>query len=154
MKSLRQFAADKVAGKKLMERGFTTHWDNWKASKARDPQKKTDGLGKNSENHGASCLGGPSVPGMLADVVGRAVPRPESCESGSKVPVARQLLPQLDDHVDQRLDDNPATQEKTNRDDNGSRQGESGHSSESGGAATAAARSAGEARPRGTGASP
>ena len=71
LKALRHFAADKVAGKKLMERGFTTHWDNWKASKARDSQKKMDGLGKNSENHGASCLEGPSVPGMLADVVGR-----------------------------------------------------------------------------------
>ena len=124
LKALRHFAADKVAGKTLMERGFTTYWDNWNASKARDPQKKTDGLGKNSENHGASCLGGPSVPGMLADVVGRVVPRPavESCESVSKVPVARQLLSPLDDHADQRLDDHPATQEKTNGDDNGSRQ--------------------------------
>ena len=103
------------------------------------------------------------MPGMLADVVVRVVPRPavESCESGSKVPVARQLLSPLDDHVDQCLDDHPATQEKTNGDDNGSRQrawtkrwkalrGEAGLSSESGGAATAAARSAGEAWPRGT----
>ena len=61
-----------------MERGFTTHyWDNWKASKAWDSQKKTDGIGKNSENHGASCVGGPSVPGMLADVVERVVPCPD-----------------------------------------------------------------------------
>ena len=77
-----------------MERGFTTHWDNRKASKAWDSQKKMDGLGKNSEHHGASCLGGPSVPGMLADVVGRVVPRPaveNFCESGSKVSSARGL---------------------------------------------------------------
>ena len=58
--------------------------------------------------HGASCLRGPCEPGMLADVVGRVVPRPavESvCKSGSKRPTARyterdgaiQLLPLLEE---------------------------------------------------------
>ena len=64
---LRYFALDRVD--KLMERG----------------------LGKNVDDHGASCLGGPSERGMLAGVVGRVVrPAMESeCESGSKGSSAR-----------------------------------------------------------------
>ena len=83
---------------------FKIHWNNWKTSKARDSQKEIDRLGKNAENHGARCFGGPSVPGMLADVVGRVVPRPavECCESGGKV--SRQLMTTFEDHAIQRLD--------------------------------------------------
>ena len=88
-------------------------------------------------------------------------PAVESYESGSNVSVARQLLSPLDDHVDQRLDDSPTTLEKTNGDDDDSRQrawtkrcktlrDESGLSSESGDVATAATSSTDEARLRDT----
>ena len=53
------------------------------AHKDRAFRKKVDDV----DDHGASCLGGPSEPGMLADVVGRVVSRPavgSDCESGSK----------------------------------------------------------------------
>ena len=64
-RALRHFALDGVD--KLMERG----------------------LGKNVDDHGASCL---VAPGVLAGVDGRVVPRPEmesDCESGSKGSSAR-----------------------------------------------------------------
>ena len=67
-------------------------WDNGDVSKDRASKKKVDELGKNVDDLGASCLGGPSEPGMLAEVVGRVVSRPavESvCESGSKGSSAR-----------------------------------------------------------------
>ena len=92
LKASRHFALDKVAHEKLMERGSLNLWDNGNVSKDWAFRKKVDDLGKNVDDHGASCLGGPSVPGMLADVDGRVVPRPavESvCESGSKGSSAR-----------------------------------------------------------------
>ena len=55
-------------------------------------RKKVDDLVKNVDDHGASCLRGPSEPGMLADVVGRVVPRPameSDCDSGSMGSSAR-----------------------------------------------------------------
>ena len=75
-----------------MERGSLNLEDNRNVSKARAFRKKVDDLGKDVDDHGASCLRGPCEPGMLADVVGRVVPRPavESvCKSGSKRPTAR-----------------------------------------------------------------
>ena len=98
-RALRHFAVDKVADGKLMERGSLNLWDNENGLKDRD-------LGKNVDDQGASSLGSPSEPGMLADVVGRVVSRPavdSDCESGSKGSLARytkrdgaiQLLPLL-----------------------------------------------------------
>ena len=86
---------------KLRERGSLNLWDKGNVSKSRAVRKKVDDLGKNVDDHGASCLGGPSEPGMLIDVVGRVVFRPADCESGSKGSSARytnrdgatQLLP-------------------------------------------------------------
>ena len=99
-RALRHFASDRVADEKLMERGSLNLWDNGNLSKDRALRKKVDDLGKNVDDHGASFLGGPSVPGMLAGVVGRVVPRPaveSDCESGSldtrtgQTPVKREL---------------------------------------------------------------
>ena len=76
-RALRHFALDMVADEKLMERGSRN------VSKDRVFRKKVDDTGKNVDDQGASCLVGPSAPGMLR----RVVPRPavESvCESGSK----------------------------------------------------------------------
>ena len=53
-------------------------------------RKKVDDLGKNVDDHGASCLGSPSEPGILAHVVARVVSRP-GVESDARAG-ARDLL--------------------------------------------------------------
>ena len=54
--------------------------------------EEVDDLGKNVDDHGTSCLGGPSEPSMLAGVVGPVVSRPaveSDCEIESKGSSAR-----------------------------------------------------------------
>ena len=72
-RALQHFALDKAAEEKLMERDSLNLGDSERELAFR---KRVDDLGKNVDDHGASCLGGPCEPGILADVVGWVVPRP------------------------------------------------------------------------------
>ena len=98
-RALRHFASDRVADEKLMERDSVNLGDNRNVSKdlafmtsgracgrtGRTPtviENDCESGSKGSQarytnrTDGASCFGGPCEPGMLADVVGWAVPRP------------------------------------------------------------------------------
>ena len=56
-RALRHFALDKVADEKLMGRRSLNLRDNGNVSRDRAFRKKVDDLGKNVDDHGASCLG-------------------------------------------------------------------------------------------------